>query len=124
MAKNRRSAVKAPARPPERKWGPFPGGVSCAVWLNSVETEEGTKYFRSVTIQGRRFRDKVTGLWRDAKSLRSTDLPALMLALEAAQRFMNDTPLPGVAAESEEEMAALEEEVPENGDVADDSIPY
>lgn len=124
MAKNRRSAVKAPARPPERKWGPFAGGVSVVVWLNSVETTEGQKWFRSVTIQGRRFRDKNTGDWRDGKSLRSTDLSALMLGLEAAQRYMSDTPLPGAAAEPEEEMAALEEEVPDNGDIPADSIPY
>ena len=31
-------------RRPERKWGPFHGGVGVAVWLNEVETEEGKKY--------------------------------------------------------------------------------
>lgn len=84
MAKKRVSA-QAPPRYPERKWGPFHGGVSVAVWLNEVETEEGTRYFRSVGINSRRFRDKVTGNWKDAKSLRPTDLPALMLALDKAQ---------------------------------------
>ena len=36
----------APRRP-ERKWGPFHGGVGVAVWLNEVEADEGKRYFRS-----------------------------------------------------------------------------
>ena len=82
MAKKR--SVIAPPRYPEKKWGPFHGGVSVAVWLNEVETDEGLKYFRSVTVNGRRFRDKKTGNWKDAKSLRPTDLPALLLGLDVA----------------------------------------
>ena len=54
MAKGKRSAV-APPRYPEKKYGPLHGGVGLAIWLNEVETGEGTRYFRS--IQGRRFRD-------------------------------------------------------------------
>lgn len=117
MAKKRN--VTAPPRYPERKWGPFHGGVSVAVWLNDVETEEGTKVFRSLTINGRRFRDKKTGNWRDAKSLRPTDLPALVLALEAAGRFISETPLPGIPAEPEDEAAVLE-----NGEIPSESVPY
>jgi hypothetical protein len=83
MAK-KRGSITAPPRYPERKWGPFHGGVSVAVWLNEVETEGGVKWFRSVTINSRRFRDKKTGNWKDAKSLRPTDIPALLLALENA----------------------------------------
>jgi hypothetical protein len=71
-------------RHPERKWGPFHGGVGVAVWLNRVETDDGPRYYRSVTIAPRRFRDKQTGEWKDAGSLRSTDLPALVLGLEKA----------------------------------------
>lgn len=114
MAKSKRAAT-APPRYPEKKWGPFHGGVGLAVWLNEVETEEGVRYFRSVTIQGRRYRDKDTGEWKDAKSLRATDLPALMLAMEAAQAFLAKTPLPGPPAEAEEESAAAENGEPPAG---------
>ena len=34
-------------RRPEQKYGPFHGGVGVAVWLNEVETENGTKFYRS-----------------------------------------------------------------------------
>lgn len=57
-------AVKAKrSRPtyPERKWGPFHGGVGLAVWLNEVKTDDGPRYFRSITITPRRYRDPKTG---------------------------------------------------------------
>ena len=91
----------APRRP-ERKWGPFHGGVGVAVWLNEVETAEGKRFFRSVTIAPRRFIDDETGKWKDASSLRTTDLPSLILALEAAHAYISSTPLPGLPAEGEE----------------------
>jgi hypothetical protein len=78
-AKNTKSS-----RQPERKWGPFHGGLGLAIWLNQAETEEGTKYFRSLTIAPRRYLDKKTGEWRDAQSLRSADIPSLLLALHVA----------------------------------------
>ena len=74
----------APRRP-ERKWGPFHGGVGVAVWLNEVEADEGKRYFRSITIAPRRYLDEKTGKWEDASSLRTTDLPSLILALHTAQ---------------------------------------
>jgi hypothetical protein len=89
-------------RHPERKWGPFHGGVGVAVWLNKVETDDGPRYYRSVTIAPRRFQDK-QGEWKDAGSLRSTDLPALVLGLEAARAFIATTPLPGEPIEEEDE---------------------
>lgn len=106
MAKNNRNS-SAPQHP-EKKYGPFHGGVGVAIWLNEVETEEGTRYFRSVSIAPRRFRDKENGEWKDAQSLRPTDLPALVLALEAAQAYIANTPLPGEPADEEvEEEAAI-----------------
>lgn len=78
-AKSKRAAPTP--RHPERKYGPFPGGVGVAIWLNEVKTDEGPRFFRSLTIAPRRYRDPETGDWRDAGSLRSTDLPALILAL-------------------------------------------
>ena len=81
-AKPKRAAP--PPRHPEHKYGPFHGGVGVAIWLNEVQTPDGVKYFRSLTIAPRRYRDAKTGEWKDAGSLRSTDLPALILALDVA----------------------------------------
>ena len=99
-AKSKRAA--ATPRHPEHKYGPFHGGVGVAIWLNEVQTTEGLRYFRSVTIAPRRYRDPETGEWRDAGSLRSSDLPALILALQAAHLFMSSTPLPGESVEEDE----------------------
>jgi hypothetical protein len=94
-------ATTAPRRP-EQKYGPFHGGVSVCVWLNEVATDNGTRYFRSATISPRRYRDPKTGEWLDAGSLRSTDLPALILALQAAHQFIAATPLPGQPVEEDQ----------------------
>ena len=95
---------KAPTAPrrPERKWGPFHGGVGVAVWLNEVDTADGKPYFRAITIAPRRYLDEKTGKWEDASSLRTTDLPSLILGLEAALAYVHSTPLPGLPAEGEE----------------------
>src|SRR5947207_12369077 len=94
-------AKKAPTSPrrPEKKWGPFAGGVGVAVWLNEVETEQGKKFFRSVTLAPRRFRDAKTGEWTDSSSYRPQDVSVLMLALQAALDFIAATPLPGQSVE-------------------------
>ena len=83
-AKTTKRAVTAP-RYPERKWGPFHGGVGVAVWLNEVQTADGKRWFRSITIAPRRYIDDKTGKWEDGSSLRTTDLPSLILALDKAQ---------------------------------------
>lgn len=111
-------AVKAKAtgqepRPPEKKFGPFHGGCGLAIWLNEVRTENGPRYFRSVTIQPRRYRDPKTGKWKNAVSLRPSDLPALMLAMEAAQQYIAATPLPGQAADTEEIDILADGEIPD-----------
>jgi hypothetical protein len=93
-------------RRPERKWGPFHGGVGVAVWLNEVETSEGKRFFRSITVAPRRYLDDKTGKWEDASSLRTTDLPSLILALQAAHDYVHTTPLPGLPAEGEEPAGA------------------
>ena len=102
MAKTTTKRPTTAPRRPERKWGPFHGGVGVAVWLNEVETAEGKRFFRSVSIAPRRYLDDKTGKWEDASSLRPTDLPALILALEAAHLFVSSTPLPGLPAEGED----------------------
>src|SRR5437870_865467 len=70
---------------------------------------------RSITIAPRRYRDQKTGKWEDASSLRPMDLPSLLLALEAAHRYVTSTPLPGLSADGE----ALDDAgSPEDGEVA------
>ena len=108
MATKPKRATTAP-RHPEKKWGPFHGGVGVAVWLNEIQTDVGPKFFRTLTIQPRRYRDKKTGVWKDAKSLRPTDIPALLLALDAAMQFVAHTPLPGQPVDDEAEIDTLED---------------
>ncbi len=80
---------------PEKKIGPFAGGVGVAIWLNTIETQDGPRRVRSVTISPRRYRDTKTGEWRNAGSYRLADLAALILGLEKAQEYMLSTRLPG-----------------------------
>lgn len=105
---------QTPARRPEKKIGPFHGGLGIAIWLNTVETEHGTRFFRSVTLAPRRFRDPKTGEWKDAKSYRPVDLSTLVLALEAARVFCSTTPLPGQGVDGDEyeDMQLEDGEVP------------
>lgn len=91
----------APPKRPEKKYGPFHGGVGLAIWLNQVATDEGPRFFRTVTVAPRRYRDPKTGEWMDAGSFHATDLPALILALESAHSYMSNTPLPGEAVDAD-----------------------
>ncbi|MGE0533447.1 MAG: hypothetical protein AB7O68_00630 [Pirellulales bacterium] len=79
---------------PEKKIGPFAGGIGVAIWLNSVTTDDGPREIRSLTITPRRYLDKESGEWRDAGSFRPGDLPALIFALQKAQEYVYTTPLP------------------------------
>lgn len=45
MARNQ--APPPPKNRPEKKIGPFAGGVGVAIWVNEVETENGTRQLRS-----------------------------------------------------------------------------
>jgi hypothetical protein len=101
MGTPRKKASPAVPRPPERKWGPFHAGVAVCVWLNEVETAEGIRFYRSITISPRRYRDPKNHEWKDAGSLRPADLPSLILALSAAHQYVVDTPLPGEQVEGE-----------------------
>lgn len=112
MATKAKRSATVP-RHPEKKWGPFHGGVGIAVWLNEVQTDAGPRFFRSISLQPRRYRDKKTGMWKDAASLRPTDIPALMLGLEAAMSFIAHTPLPGQSLDDEDQIDTLADgEVP------------
>ncbi|MDP1796973.1 MAG: hypothetical protein Q8K78_05810 [Planctomycetaceae bacterium] len=89
------SAERGP-RQPEKKIGPFAGGVGVSVWLNHTDTSDGgTRTFRSITIAPRRYFDKESNQWKDAASYNPTDLPALIFALTQAQAYCYTTPLPG-----------------------------
>ena len=80
---------------PEKKIGPYAGGVGVAIWLNTIETDRGSRKARSITISPRRYRDPETGDWKDSSSYFAGDLPALIFALQKAQEYVYTTPLPG-----------------------------
>ncbi len=102
MPTKMKAPTKKGARHPERKFGPFNDGIGLAVWLNTAETDDGTRYFRSITIAPRRYRDPKDGEWKDAKSFRPADLATLVLALDAARNYCATTPLPGQALDADE----------------------
>ena len=109
---------KTQPRYPEKKWGPFAGGIGVAVWLNEFETANGTRYARTITLSPRRFRDPKTNEWRDG-AYRPVDLAALLLAIQAAHDYCLSTPLPGEPAEQEDVDALADGEV-----LSDQAIPY
>ena len=68
-----------------------------------------------MTLAPWRYRDPKTGEWKDAGSLRSSDLPALILGLQAAFRFVSETPLPGQPVDEEpveDTLPAVNGEIP------------
>ena len=100
MASERRTP--ASPRGPEQKFGPFAGGIGVAVWLNSVDNDDGTtRKVRSITLSPRRYRDRQSGDWRDSSSYFPGDLPALMFALRKALEYVITTPIPGEGQEDE-----------------------
>lgn len=93
------SEEKAP--PPERKFGPYPGGIAVNVWLNTIETSEGPQQRRAITISPRSFVDRQSGEWRTTYSYRLRDLPMLIFALNRALEYIATTPVPGEEHEHE-----------------------
>lgn len=77
-------SARSSANRPEKKIGPFPGGIGVAVWINSIQTDDGPRKVRSVTLSPRRYKDPETGEWRDSSSFQIGDLPALIFALQKA----------------------------------------
>jgi len=88
-----------PKKLPEKKFGPFVGGVGVAIWVNDVQTDHGIRQFRSVTIAPRRYFDRETNQWKDASSYTPADLPGLIYALSRALDYVTDTPLEGPEAQ-------------------------
>ncbi len=99
MAAN--SKRSEPPHRPELKVGPFQGGIGVAVWQNEIQTENGPRLIRSISLAPRRYRDKQTGEWKNASSFRPGDLTALILALEKAREYCLTTPLPGEHSEDD-----------------------
>jgi hypothetical protein len=87
---------------PEHKIGPYPGGIGVAIWVNTIQTDNGPRKVRSITISPRRYRDPETGEWKDSGSYQPGDLPALLFALGKAQDFIYSNPLNGAVPAEEE----------------------
>jgi len=87
---------------PEKKIGPLPGGIQIAIWINEIDTDDGPRKVRSVTVTPRRYKDAESGEWRDAKGYNATDISALIFALTRAQEYIFDNPLEQEKKEAEE----------------------
>jgi hypothetical protein len=92
------TVTATPPKQPETKFGPFAGGMSVAIWRNTVDTDDGPRDIRSLTINPRRYKDAQSGEWKNG-SYRASDVGVLILALTAAQQFMAAHPLPQPAEE-------------------------
>jgi hypothetical protein len=90
MSKSNQSKTR-----PEQKIGPYAGGIGCAIWLNEVDTDDGPRKFRSISLAPRRYRDSESGDWKDSSSYQPADLPALLFCLQKAQEYCYTTPIPG-----------------------------
>lgn len=88
------SATGRSKNKPEKKIGPLPGGLGVAIWLNTVQTDDGPRKVRSIALSPRRYRDSKTGEWKDSPSYQVGDIPALIFALQQAQEHIFMHPLP------------------------------
>ena len=95
-----RSPGKGTKPTPEKKIGPFANGVGTCIWLNTIETEQGPRQVRSITVNARRYFDRESNQWKDAGGYNPSDLPALIFALTKAQEYCYETPLPDAPASS------------------------
>ncbi|MBI5757311.1 MAG: hypothetical protein HZA46_02190 [Planctomycetales bacterium] len=100
---------------PEKKISPVNSGLSVAIWLNTVTTDDGPRRFRTITVAPKRYRDRNTGEWKDSGSYTPSDLPALVFALQKAIEFCYSSPLPGQKDEPGAEAPAKQPE---------DEVPY
>lgn len=99
------NASDSKKKSPEKKIGPYPGGIGVAIWLNTIDTDQGPREVRSITIAPRRYVDRQSGEWRDASSFRPVDLPALIYCLQRALEFCSTETLPNAApGDSNEEL--------------------
>ena len=106
------STTRRRKEPPEKKIGPFQSGVGVCVWTNQVTTEQGTRTFRSITINPRRFFDRESNQWKDTMSYNPSDLPSLIYALELAAKFCFEDEPPEPEATTNGEATSVPEEIP------------
>ena len=85
---------KRSKKQPEKKIGPFNAGIGACVWVNTIETDNGPRTVRSITINPRRYFDRESNQWKDAPSYNPADLPALIFALQKAQEYCYESALP------------------------------
>lgn len=88
--------TQQPSNKPEKTFGPFAHGLGVTIWCNVVETKEGPKAIRSITIDPRRYKDD-QGQWKDSTSYHVIDLPTITMALEKAYDYCQSTPLPNLS---------------------------
>jgi hypothetical protein len=81
---------------PEKQIGPFQAGIGVNIWLHEAETEHGTRIYRTVTLSPRRIVNLQTGEWEHANGYYLDDLPALIFALQKAQEFVFEKPIPAL----------------------------
>lgn len=94
--------TEKPKNLPEKKIGPYPGGIGVAIWRNTIQTDAGPREVRSISIAPRRYFDRETNEWKDAKSYRPVDLPALAFSLQKAMEYCYSEPLPDEKPEADE----------------------
>ena len=109
---NSPSSGKRSAPRPEMSFGPYPGGISVAVWLNEVQGDQGARKIRSVTISPRRYLDPKSNEWKDSGSYRPGDLPVLIFGLQKALEFVFTQPMPGQETSQSPEEEQPHGEVP------------
>jgi hypothetical protein len=66
-----------------------------------VETDDGPRKYRSITVSPRRYLDRESGEWRDSSAYYPGDIPALLFALTKAQEYILTTPMPGEKPEQD-----------------------
>ena len=62
------------------------GAISATVWQNSIQGENGTSSYNSVSLE-RVYKDK-EGNWQTTNSFRMNDLPKLALVAQKAYEFV------------------------------------
>ncbi len=93
MARNQPRHSEKPqekAKPPVAKFGPYNTGsglVEVSIWGNEIETDNGQATVYNVTTH-RAYYDKKAEEWKQTKTFRPHDIPALVLGLQKAYDWL------------------------------------
>ena len=63
------------------------GAVSASVFVNEIDTENGKRRIRSVSLQ-RRYRDDSDGEWKSSNSFGLGELPQALAVLDLAMKHV------------------------------------